>query len=209
MTISVRPSPRSVRTTVMSSRASPSGSSVIVNTSRSGSVTSRYSPFQRISWRFGPKYITSRHSPPGRTSISTSSSGHSASAPPYQSANRSGSVHSRQSSSRGASKDRVISIPGSSIVGISEARLEPIEAGLPEATVSLKPLDGLGRGRSLEPRGAELRRAAPGDQPRPLQHLEVLRDRLDADRERLGELVHGRLALRETAEDRPARRVGE
>ena len=43
-----------------------------------------------------------RQVPPGRTSIATVSSGISASDPPNQSANASGSVHSRQTRARGA-----------------------------------------------------------------------------------------------------------
>lgn len=71
-----------------------SGWSDTVKTSRSGAATSRYSPVQRISRRSGPQNIVARQAPPGRTSIETVESGISHSAPPNQSAKRSGSVHS-------------------------------------------------------------------------------------------------------------------
>src|SRR5207247_11100236 len=41
------------------------------------------------------------------------------------------------------------------------------------------------------------------------EDLEVTRDRRQAHRERLRQLVHGRLALGEAGQDRPARRVGK
>jgi len=51
------------------------------------------------------------------------------------------------------------------------ARVELVEAGLPEATVSLEPVDGLLERRALEPGGPELRRAAARDQACVLEHL--------------------------------------
>ena len=83
----------------------------MVKTSRSGAATSWYSPVQRISWRLGPQNIVARQAPPGRTSIETVESGISHSTPPNQSAKRSGSVHSRQTRSRGAAKTRVVVKP--------------------------------------------------------------------------------------------------
>src|SRR5205823_8064346 len=205
--ISVRPSPRSVSTTVTSSYASP-GRSANVSTSRSGATTSRYSPCQWISWRSGPANIVARHEPPGLTSIETLDSGTWASAPPNQSAKRSGSVHSRHTCSRGASKTRETEIPTSGI-RLPQAFVEPVEAALPEVPVRLEPLDSLAKRCALEAGRPKLRRAAARDQPRALEHLEMLGHRLDADRERLGELVHRRVALREPRQDRAPRRVGE
>src|SRR2546428_1340241 len=153
--ISVRPSPRSLRTTVTSSYSSP-GWSETVNTSRSGSTTSWYSPFHRISRRSGPQNIVARHEPPGRTSIETVVSGTSHSLAPNQSAKGSGSVHSFHTRSRGASKTRVIvilpeatvsGVRGSAMLGLSLGRLqtlvEAVEAFLPEQAVALEPFDGL------------------------------------------------------------------
>jgi hypothetical protein len=82
-----------------------------VNTSRSGSATSRYSPFHRLSRAPGLENIVSLNVPPGRTSIETDESGTSESGPPNQSAKRSGSVHSFHTRSRGASNTRVTRIP--------------------------------------------------------------------------------------------------
>src|SRR4051812_11378034 len=209
--ISVRPSPRSVSTTTMSSPGTSSGWSDIVSTSRAGGSTSRDSPCQRISWRPGPKYIVARHAPPGRTAIATLSSGTSASGPPNQSAKRSGSVHSRQTRSRGASNTRVIVRPrrrsgaGSAI----EALPEGVEAVLPEAAVVLEPLGRVAQRRAAQPGRAQLGRPPAFDQARPLEHAQVLRHGLERYRERRGELVHGRLAFDEPGEDRAAGRVGE
>src|SRR5207253_1429813 len=103
--------PRSVRTTHTSSYLSSPGWSEIVNTSRSGSATSRYSPFHWISRWPGLANIVARHAPPGLTSIETVESGTSDSGPPNQSAKRAGSVHSFHTRSRGASNTRLIVIP--------------------------------------------------------------------------------------------------
>src|SRR5207249_4903122 len=100
-----------------------------------------YSPCHWISRRSGPANIVARHAPPALTSIETVETGTSAAPPPYQSAKRSGSVHSFHTTSRGASKTRVIVIPsppgapeagGSAIVASPlpgrHARLEAVEA---------------------------------------------------------------------------------
>src|SRR5512133_1706356 len=156
----------------------------MVNASRSGSTTSRYSPFQRISRRPGPTSMVARQAPPLRTSMETLASGTSASPPPNQSAKRSGSVHSRHTRSRGAANTRVMLICGAGsaigrlVPGRPQACLQALEAGLPEPAVVLQPVHGVPERRRLEPRGPQLGGAAPGDQPGPLQHLEVLGDGL-------------------------------
>src|SRR5919198_5935107 len=150
MTISVRPSPRSVSTTITTSDVSTPGWSVTVNTSRSGSTTSTYLPSQLISRRLGPKNIVARHSPPGRASIVTVESGMSAWRPPYQSAKRSGSVHSLHTTSRGASNTRVILMPGS-VIALAETRLELLDARVPEDTVLVEPFGRFLEGRPLDP----------------------------------------------------------
>src|SRR5947207_1946943 len=79
----------------------------------------------------------------------------------------------------------------------------------PELPVGLRPVgDVLDRLRA-EPARAPLGVPAPGDQSGPFQHLQVLRDRGLAHRERLRQLRHGRLALRQPLEDRSARRIRE
>src|SRR4029450_9557540 len=158
-----------------------------------------YSPFQWISPRPGSANIVSRHDPPGLASIDTEVSGTSDSAPPNQSAKRSGSVHSCHTRSRGASKTRVIVIPCSAI--FVEALAEPVEATFPETTVSLEPVGRFFKRLAVEPRGPELCGSGTCDQAGVLEDLEVSRDGLNRDRERLRELVHagfpGREALGE------------
>src|SRR3954453_18749916 len=145
-----------------------------------------------------PTSIVARQAPPSLTSMETVAMGISAWAPPYQSAKRSGSVHSFHTRSRGASNTRVIVIPsppvesgvrGSAMLGSlllrSQACVEAVEAAFPESTVLLEPVDDLAERRRLEPRGPKLRRPTARDQSRALEHLEVLRDRLNGDRERL------------------------
>ena len=85
----------------------------------------------------------SRHVPPGRTSMATEVSGTSAVGAPNQSAKASGSVHSRQTRSRGASKTRVIMMP---LSAIAQAGVELVEPVLPEGTIVLQP-----GGRLAEP----------------------------------------------------------
>src|SRR4249920_481933 len=67
-------------------------------------------------------------------------------------------------------------------------RVEPLEAGLPILAIALEPFGGLGHWPGLEPARPPLRVLAGRDEPGPLQHLEVLRDRRLAHVERLGQL---------------------
>lgn len=124
--------------------------------------------------------------------------------------------------SRGASKTLVMTMscrPGSMMNSVSamvlpflvvldlpDLLIEPIEPVSRDLPV---PLDPLGRGLQwcrFETAGPPLCLAAPGDQPGPFEHFEVLGDRLEADGERLGQLIDRRLALANRA--RIARRVG-
>src|SRR5215208_8307766 len=149
----------------------------------------------------------------------TRSRGVSKCAGPNQAATSSGSVQALNTCSRGASKMRVIriSVPsaatrvGSFIAAFLpvEVRLEAVHPALPSALARLHPLHGLVERLGLHPARAPLRLAAADDQPCPLEHLQVARDRRQAHRERLRQLVHGRLALGETRQDRAACRIGE
>src|SRR3954471_11224992 len=116
--------------------------------------------------------MLARHAPPGRTSIATLSSGTSASGPPNQSANASGSVHSRQTRSRGASRTRVIVQPGRP--SLTEPPLHGVKALLPEAAVGLEPLGRVGQRRTAQARRAQLRGAAAFDQAGALEDAEML-----------------------------------
>jgi hypothetical protein len=86
---------------------------------------------------------------------------------------------------------------------------EAVERALPEAAVPGQPVGGLAERVALQPRRAQLRRAAARDEAGALQDLQVLGDRLQGDREGLGQLVDRRLALGEALQDRPPRGVGE
>src|SRR6266540_962653 len=106
--------------------------------------------------------------PPGLTSIETVSSGTSAVGPPNQSAKRSGSVHSCQTRSRGASMTRVIVIPGSAT---PQTPLEVIEALFPQR---FEPVRRLLERPAAKPRRSQLRGPASFDQPGVFEHAEVL-----------------------------------
>src|SRR5262245_53308023 len=169
-----------------------------------------YSPSQWITCSLGPR-ITAVHRPPSRTSIETSSSAMPSPSPPYQSMKRSGSVHSRQTSSRGASKVQRISMSGLGSSGIAapQASVHPLEAALPEPPIPLQPVGRILERLGLEVGGTELRPLLAGDQSRCLEHLEVLRDGLDRDREAAGELAEAGVTLGEALQDRAPGRVGE
>src|SRR2546429_8499144 len=61
----------------------------------------------------------------------------------------------------------------------------------------------------LEPARPRLRPAAADDEPGPLEHLQMLRDRRMAHAEGLRELHHARLPAGEAGEGRAARWVGQ
>src|SRR5436190_2409147 len=90
-----------------------------------------------------------------------------------------------------------------------QARVQAVEASLPEAAVGLEPLGSVLQRPAAQPRWAKLRGSATLDQTGALEHPEVLRDRLDGDRERLCQFLDGRLPAHETCKDRPAGRIGE
>jgi hypothetical protein len=95
------------------------------------------------------------------------------------------------------------------LLDVSQVLLELFEPVLPHLSVSPDPLDRVVERRGLQAAGPVLGVLPSCDQPRALQHLQVLGNRLEAHVERLGELVHGGLAGGEPGEDRSACRVGE
>src|SRR5712691_6401489 len=130
--------------------------------------------------------------------------------------------------SRGASKIRVVTISRSDgVVTVSwllfppialllssslelvQVLVQPVVALLPELAVALDPLVGLLQRPGLEPGGPPLPLPPPRDQPRPLQHLQVLRDRRQAHLERFRQLGDGGLPRRQPREDRPSRGIRE
>src|SRR4051794_14050585 len=98
----------------------------------------------------------------------------SASAPPYQSAKRSGSVHSRQTRSRGASNTRVVVKPVSSAI-VAQSRIQAVEAAVPEAAVAREPFGGGAERLPVQARRPELLAATAGDEAGALEHLDVAR----------------------------------
>ena len=87
--------------------------------------------------------------------------------------------------------------------------VEAVEAAFPELPVVLQPVRGVLERLGLQPARPPLCVASARNQSGVLEHLQVLGDRRQADRERRRDLVDGRLAFGEPREDRPARRVGE
>src|SRR5215217_4037370 len=91
----------------------------------------------------------------------------------------------------------------------AQMRLESIHPGLPRRLSRQHPLHRLIKRVRLQPARPPLSLPAAHDQSGALEHLEVARDCRQAHRERLRQLVHGRLALGESGQDRAARRIGE
>src|SRR5436190_20482659 len=113
-------------------------------------------------------------------------------------------VCASNTSSRGASNSRVDTISRSDgVVTVSvllplatiafllssslellQVLLQPVVALLPELAVPLGPVGDLLQRPRLQPGGAPLPVPPPGDQPRPLEHLQVLRHGRQAHLER-------------------------
>src|SRR5204863_7742822 len=91
----------------------------------------------------------------------------------------------------------------------AQVRSGLVHSGLPRQLARLHPLDCLVARVGSQPAWPPLSLPAADDQSRALEHLEVARDRRPAHRERLRQLVRGRLALGEAGQDRAARRIGE
>src|SRR6185369_2700248 len=136
-----------------------------------------------------------------------------------------GSVKALNTSSRGASMSRVMTISRSAVspaaalparwafslvtllllhLQVLHKIFQPIEAAFPEDAVALDPIGDLPQGLRLEPARPPLRMAAARDQPGALQHLEMLGDRGRADGERCRQLLHRGLARYEPRQDGPA-----
>src|SRR5579884_1774443 len=162
-----------------------------------------------------------RQMPPGRTSMRSTLV--SCPSRPHQRGISSGSVIARNTVSRGASKTRLMTMscrPGSMTNSASftvvlllfasdalDLSIQAVESAAGDRLVALDPLRGQLQRLPLQPAGPPLRLPAAGDQPGSFEHLEVLGDGLEADRERLGQLVDRRLAVGEAGEDRPTGRV--
>src|SRR6185312_2347240 len=86
---------------------------------------------------------------------------------------------------------------------------EAVEALGPEALVEAQPIRGFGETVGAQPAAAERAVALAIDEPRPLEHLEMPRNRRQRDAEGLGELAHRRLPGREPRQNGAPRRIGE
>src|SRR5262249_1894071 len=129
---------------------------------------------------------------------------------PNQRATCSGSVHAFQTSSRGASKTRVIVNSRSTGVSAIALRLQGTEVVVEAVQAGLEELPGSRQPTGAGPPGRPpLGGAPPGHGPRVLQRLQVLGHRLNRDREGPGQLVDRRLAVGQALEDRPAGGVGK
>src|SRR5829696_6315098 len=91
----------------------------------------------------------------------------------------------------------------------AQMRLESVYSGLPRRLSRQHPLHRLVERVGLQPARPPLSLPAAHDQSSVLEHLEVARDRRQGHRERLRQLVHGRLTLGEAGQDRAAGRIGE
>src|SRR5581483_7025000 len=170
--------------------------------------------------------------PPGRRSISQTGIVQP-SGPSSHCGTCRGSVHAAQTSRRGASNTRAITISRSEgvlnrvrpisvfaatialllllflLLHLFEVAVEPRMARFPEAAVAVRPLRHVSERRRVETAGAKLRLAAARNQAGALQHAQVLGDGGTADRERRRQLLHRGGAGGEAGEDRPSRRIGE
>src|SRR3990172_915993 len=173
-----------------------------------------------------------RYFPPTRTSIWPT--GQVKSLGPHHFLKRSGSVHACHTRSRGASNTRVMTrsfdaVPAGVAVVLfgslpvlllaasmllllrlhfPQVVVQAIEPGFPMPAVTFHPIGHVAEGLGLEPAGSPLGIAAPGDQPGPLEHLEVLRDGGETHRERLRQLGDRGLAPGEARQNRAPRGVG-
>src|SRR5215218_9866903 len=130
----------------------------------------------------------------------------------------SGSVQARHTTSRGASKTRVMVncfVAEAVCSGIrlsfqlAESLIEQVEALVPLVAVAIDPGGCLVERLRAEGAPAPLRVGGALDEARTLEHLEVLRDRGTAHGERLGQFSDGRRSAVEARDDRAPRRIGE
>src|SRR4051812_16800559 len=203
----VRPSPRSSNHSVSSATPSGSPSNVKVCTMRSGR-TSWKQP--RNPYSVPPCTETYRQLPPVRAS-QCSIRVVMASGPAHR-ANSAGSVWARNSCAGVAAKSRVIRMTGRSgsasmtvsvilfILFSVQFRQDGVQAAvtlLETGPVALDPGVHKVEGLDLEAHRAGLPARRPADETGVLEHAQVLVDGLQRHPVRLGELAHGRVAVRQ------------
>src|SRR5262249_36876917 len=143
---------------------------------------------------------------------------------PHHCARCLGSVHTANTSSRGASNSRTAMIARGSCsrsrlfpaatsfllrLQFAQVLVEAVEPFLPKRAIVFQPFVQRLERSGLNAAGAPLRLAAARDEPGTLQHLEMFGDRGSADGEGLGELTHGRFSERKPRQDGASGRVGE
>src|SRR5258708_3728423 len=193
---------------------------------RSGATTSWWTPWNANSFPFSSRW-TNRHSPPGRASILSTVVAYSRG--PNHCDTSFGSVNALNTSSRGASKTRVMvssCFPGSmtysvfatvcafAVIGFlllygRQVFVESLETLVPKLPVLAHPISRLLQAAAVQPARPPLCLPALPDQPRPLQHFQVFGDAGKAQVERFGQLRDRRLALRKTRQDRSPGGIGE
>jgi hypothetical protein len=87
--------------------------------------------------------------------------------------------------------------------------IQRLKSSFPKLPISLEPSRGFRESLGLQSPRPALRIAATRDQPRALEHLEMLRDRRLAHRKRLRQLADRRLPRREPRQYRPPSRIGQ
>jgi hypothetical protein len=92
---------------------------------------------------------------------------------------------------------------------VGEQRVQVAELLLVDQPVAVDPCGERLQLRRIQVHGPALRVARARHEPRLLEHLDVLRDRLLGDLERLGQVVDRRRAAAEPGDDAAAHRVGE
>src|SRR5687768_533021 len=137
-------------------------------------------------------------------------------------------VWASKTSLRGASKTRVTTtsvsdgvvkvvtclfvagiLPPFLSVELCEIEVESLVALIPELAEIAGPLGNFLERRRLEPAGAPLRITTTGDEARPLEHPQVLRNCRTAHGERLGEFLHRSLPRCQLGQDGATGGVGE
>src|SRR5579883_2957618 len=171
--------------------------------------------------------MTKRQTPPGRKSkldvVVVNPFG------PHHCAKCRASVHTENTSSRGASNSRMPMMERGSLsrsrlflaamfrilclrgfgLELLQVGVQAIEALVEKAAVKSEPLVDLLEGARLDPAGPPLRLTAARDQAGTLQHFQVLRHGREAHGERLRQLGHRGLAPRQARQDGATGGIGQ
>ena len=106
----------------------------------------------------------------------------------------------------------VVSFTGCALsvcLDVAKVLFQEVEPLLPHLAMLFDPAGGSIESGSFEAARPVLGISTATDQSGPFEHLEVLRDRLQRDLERLGQFVDSCFSGGETSDNRPPGRVGE